>query len=186
MLDYSIGVDVGKLGAIVALDNNRKILFKKEVPLIAKDVDIRKYTKYLLYLKKKFKGKSYMVYIEQVHAIFGSSAHNTFQFGRQSMIPEVICSILGMPFTLVQPKEWQKEAWAGIKPIRKPDKKDKNGRVRKGSVLTKDTSSIAVQRLFPSENFKIKLKKGYSKNNHDGIVDACLIAYYGIAKQWNS
>lgn len=183
MIDYCVGVDIGIDGGIVVINKNNKIVIDLPVPKLSdfKTVDKRKYLNYFKYIAKKLKGKKYTVYLEDVHAIFGASAGATFKFGSMNELPEAACIMLNMPYMRVQPKKWQKVAWVNIIPVRKPSKKDKNGKLRKGTINTKVTSELAVQRIWPEHNFKKITKTGKeSKNNHDGRIDAALIAYYGM------
>lgn len=44
------------------------------------------------------------VVIEDVHALYGSSAKGTFTFGYNSCVPEFFCAIAGLPYTKIPPK----------------------------------------------------------------------------------
>lgn len=117
---------------------------------------------------------------EEVHALFGSSATGTFEFGDANGSLRTVLSLLGMisdknkPFEVVtvQPKIWQKKAW---KPehIEYSDTSDKLGRRKKD---TKATSMNAAKAIFPGISFVPKR----CKIAHDGLIDAALIAYYGL------
>jgi hypothetical protein len=50
----------------------------------------------------------FLVVIEDVHSIFGSSSKSNFQFGRSLGILEGVVNALDIPYVKVQPKEWQK------------------------------------------------------------------------------
>ena len=115
---------------------------------------------------------------------------------------EGIATGLGLKYSMVSPKTWQKEMWQGIRHA----KKKTNRKTKKGEWIykidPKPTSEIAAKRLFPDVdlmgNVEIKYyadssvnrKKGIAnqpipskkKNAHDGIIDGLLIAEYGRRK----
>src|SRR5690606_29666493 len=121
------------------------------------------------------------VCIESVHSIFGSSSKSNFSFGYIVGALDTIIISLSMPYTKVQPKEWQKDIWLTSEIEREPSKTDKNGKVKQGKVLTKLTSLKAVKRLFPNVDLRATDK---SKIPHDGLVDALLIAEYCRRKNY--
>lgn len=173
MDEIRIGFDVGVHGAI-AVFRNDELYLKREFPLIkdedGKDsVDLDALSSILLDVA----GLSSDVYcfIENVHAIWGSSAGSTFMFGRQLGRLEGLVQGMGLPYSLVSPKMWQGEMWKGIERIKLP-KKTKTGKVRND---TKAISELTAKTLFPNEDFR---KNSRCRIFHDGIVDAVLIAEY--------
>ena len=50
--------------------------------------------------------------MEEVHAIFGSSAKATFAFGEINGMLKGLLIATGIPYQLIQPKQWQKEIWS--------------------------------------------------------------------------
>jgi len=111
-----------------------------------------------------------LAFIEDVHAIFGSSAGATFSFGYICGSIHTLIACCQIPLTKVQPKAWQKVIYQGIPEIRKPSKNGKKGRLD-----TKAMSAVAAKRLFPTADLR---KNEKCKVVHDGIVDALLIAEY--------
>ena len=73
-----------------------------------------------------------------------------------------------IPYTKVQPKKWQKQAWEGIPLIKKPSSTGKTQ-----VTDTKAMSLIAAKRLFPKEDLRATER---SKIPHDGKVDSLLMA----------
>lgn len=114
-------------------------------------------------------------FIEDVHSLHGSSAKSNFEFGGNVKFIRGVILAYRVPLILVQPKKWQSKCWIGIKIQRK---KDKNGKM---SNDTKKTSLLAAKRLFPSETFIAP----NGRKPHDGIVDAALVAYYGMNFHFN-
>lgn len=164
-MKLSAAIDVGKDGAIVILDN-KDIILKSVIPIIGNQIDIPEIRNIL----SAYKGNNIHVVVEDVHAIFGASAKATFNFGWSLGIVEGVLSGIGIAYTKVAPKVWQKEMWQGIPPIYKAGKK---------AVDTKATSLLAAKRLFPNVDFR---KSDRASLPHDGIVDALLMAEYGKRK----
>lgn len=174
-----IGIDVGKSGGIAVIQDNKLSLYC--IPTIKKEVDIDELDKLLFEFKYDIDKEDFidahdcMCVIEDVHSIFGSSAKSNFAFGWIAGILEGLLTANRIPFIKVAPKEWQKEAWRGVSPIKiNTGKKLKSGEP-KYKIDTKATSLIAAKRLFPNETF---LATERSKVPHDGLVDAALMAFY--------
>ena len=170
---HFLGIDPGNTGGIVLLDSNSNIVKQWTMPFIEKiGITTTELSKILLEVSSI---GNVQVAVEDVHAIFGSSAKATFSFGKGVGIIQGLLVAHKIPFTLVQPKKWQKEVWAGVLEIRKPSKRMESGNMRKGSIDTKKMSLVASQRLFTDHDFR---KSTRSKNPHDGLIDAALIAEY--------
>jgi hypothetical protein len=169
---YVAGGDPGKSGAIVLVPVGGGELIYFPTPTIAnRELDILAIIQFL----NDYKDSIVHFAVEEVHAIFGSSAKSTFEFGGAYYSLRTALAAVGIPHTLVQPKKWQAVAWEGVQPIKNP-----TGRVtKKGNPVmktdTKATSLLAARRLYPKETF---LATPRSKVPHDGLVDAALIAYY--------
>lgn len=160
-MKLSAAIDVGKDGAIVILEN-KDIILKLVTPTIGNQIDLSEIRNIL----SAYRGNDIHVVVEDVHAIFGASAKATFNFGWSLGILEGVLSGIGIAYTKVAPKVWQKEMWQGVPTIYKAGKK---------TVDTKATSLLAAKRLFPNED----LRKSYRATlPHDGIVDALLMAEY--------
>ncbi|WP_163356493.1 hypothetical protein [Dysgonomonas sp. 25] len=153
--------DVGKDGAIVIF-REEKLVYKGVIPTIGNQIDLQEIRKILL---AEFDCDNCHVVVEDVHAIFGASAKSTFNFGWSLGILEGMLAGMGIAYTKVAPKEWQKEMWQGISPIYKSGK----------AIDTKATSLLAAKRLFPNEDLR---RSERAVKAHDGIVDAMLMAEY--------
>ncbi len=174
-MKYYIGIDPGANGGIVVLDQTGFIRFKSIIPKVkaTSQVDIKELNALLVHLK--IYGDYQHVGIEDVHAIFGTSAKSNFSFGR-------ICGRLEMGIvanefshTFIQPKEWQREVWTNTDLVTiNTGKRTPKGNIRY-KTDTKATSLICAKRLFPTEDF---LASTRSRKPHDGIIDASLIAEY--------
>lgn len=170
------GIDPGKQGAVVAIDEDGRIT-KHVMPVIGKVLDLHAIKKIMC----EFSKDDCHVYIEDVHAMFGSSAGSTFQFGFCCAAVQMACVAFDIPMTLVQPKKWQALMYVGVPEIRKPSIKIKTGKragqMMKGKKDTKKMSLVAVNRLYPGLELR---RNDRCKIPHDGIVDALLIASYGV------
>ena len=99
------------------------------------------------------------VVIENVHAIAGGSAKANWSFSRGKTFLEVLCIAYDLPFTMVNPKAWQKVIHQGI-----PKQKE-----------AKDMTLMAVKRLYPDVDLR---KSERAKKPYDGIYDALAMAHY--------
>lgn len=185
-----IGIDIGANGGIAIIEETGKLVFTSTIPKVKDRVDLNELNK----LIKSFTERTdyNQVIIEDLHSIFGAGAKSNFNFGWINGAIEAIIVSSELSYFKVSPKAWQKISWQGIRPITnivaayKTDKlsgkKTANG--TRDKIDTKGTSLLAVKRLFPKSDFKVTAKGNASKNDHDGIVDAVLLAYYGYRTQF--
>lgn len=168
-----IGIDPGKSGGIVGLDTHSGFI-KSIIPVIGDDVDIHALYAFFTPLKEKY---NCTLILEDVHSMFKMSAGSNFTFGFVCGAIEAIVIAHGFKLIKVPPKTWQKELWQNSDKQYKPlEKGQKNP-----SINTKLTSLICAKRLFPAFDFR-KSDSIRVKNDHDGIIDGCLIAEYGRRK----
>lgn len=111
--------------------------------------------------------------MEEVHAIFGSSAKATFAFGEIFGWLKAMVFCADIPLVLVPPKTWQGEVW------RTRDKVYKAGGGVKRVLDTKATSIAAARRLFPDRSLK---RTESCKSPDDNLCDSMLIAEYARRK----
>lgn len=126
----------------------------------------------------EYKDKNCIAILEDVHALHGTSATSTFNFGFSKGLLFGLLIAHRIPYVLVAPKDWQSGVWINAdKEYTTQKQKLKNGgekTVRK--VDTKQTSYNAALRLFPDVDFR---KSARCTKPHDGKVDALLMAEYG-------
>lgn len=180
-----LGADPGKHGAVVLISEDRSDVI--QIPTKVKDgsIDVVMLYDSLLPYVPRIKGAC----MEQVHALFGSSAGATFEFGDANGSLRTLLVLLSEHETkfkviLVQPKIWQRVAWYGVDKVESPVT-DINGRPKllksgkpRMKVDTKATSAAAAHKLFPSVTFV----PPRCRVEHDGCIDAALIAYYGYIR----
>jgi hypothetical protein len=167
-----IGIDIGKSGALVY--HTPDGIVTEVIPMIKKEVDYA----FLFDMIQNFQQSSIKnfncnphVIFEKLGVIFGSSKVTAFSMGYQSGAVEMMAISLGMPYTKVLAKTWQKEMFRGVEEITKTGKTTRD---------TKAMALVAAKRLFPGRKFNSGPR---SQKDHDGIVDAMLMVEY--AKRLN-
>jgi hypothetical protein len=169
-----IGVDPGKSGGIVVFINNDQPIVHP-MYVSNKEYDIAALARIFLPYSDPDRFDLHVV-LEDVHAIHGSAAGATFEFGRGLGIIEGILGAYDIRYTKVQPKKWQKVAFEGVKEIRKPASAKQQAIGRNGGVDTKAMALVAIRRLFPT--LKLTLGGPRATKPHDGLVDSVLIGYF--------
>jgi len=175
-----VGIDPGKTGGIVCLDNSGNFMESFIIPKIDGDVNMKAFANIFHHLAEHY--SDVHVFVEDVHALYGSSAGATFSFGKICGQIEMGLYTCFLPHTYVQPKAWQKVMFGGIEEIRKPSKINKKGKEIKGRRDTKAMAELAYKKYFPDVDFYFTEKGNKSKNVRDGLVDAILIAEWGRRK----
>ncbi len=168
-----IGIDPGVKGFITAIFPNGTFEFYSIDE--NDDLDLHR-------VLKSIKERSWQVtaVLEDVHAIFGSSAKSTFNFGEIKGILKGLLIANEISYTMVQPKEWQHEVWnnqdmiVSFKTVIRAGKE-----IRQKVVDTKSTSINAARRLFPTIDLR---KNERCKKTDDNKVDSLLMAEYARRK----
>lgn len=163
-----IGIDPGNVG-FISIQVNGEWTF-----MSLKDNDLYQVSDMIAYLKSKY--PDIVAGLEQVHAIFNSSAKATFSFGEIYGSLRALLIAHKIPYHLIPPKTWQKEMW---------DSKDmeitykkviiKGKEINKKDVNAKVTSMNTAKRLFPKLDFR---RTERCDNLDDNKVDATLICEY--------
>jgi len=178
-----IGIDPGMTGGVAILDSGITIDDIAEVYMIPKN-EISK-NKYELNIRKlwdildDFKYYNPMVFLEDVHSLYGMSAGSNFKFGWVLGVIEGVIGSLGYEVHKVTPKRWQKIMFDGMETIMIPEHIDKKGKLIKAKKDTKAMSGLKALELYPDVDLYITEKGNKSKNIHDGLSDAICIMEYG-------
>jgi hypothetical protein len=171
---FYIGIDIGKLGAIHIIENDKDGGGKTtsyKMPMIGDEIDYQKLHEIL----EPFEGGNGIVVFEKLGQIFNTSKAVAFSMGYQAGAVEMCCIARSIPYIKISAKEWQKEMFTGVDNMVKKSKLSKSGESRD----TKGMALIAVKRLFPG----LKLTFGDKATKpHDGLIDAILMAEYAIRK----
>lgn len=167
-----LGIDVGSKGFITVNSQNGMYFYSIE------DNDYYQLANILRDIKELY--PNIVCAIEEVHAIFGSSAKSTFSFGEINGLLKGLLIANKIPYHLVPPKKWQSEMWDNkdmvvtYKPIT-----IKGKQVMKKDVNTKQTSYNACKRIFPDIDLR---KTQRCKKFDDNKVDSILISEYARRK----
>lgn len=180
---YVAGADPGKHGAIVLLStayNPVRIAADDIIQIPVKRDKSGKLDTLLIWQSLRAFAPYIDLYMqEDVHALYGSSAVGTFEFGDANGALRTVLQLLSLcnsngaaPVRSVSPKIWQKYAW---KPQHIVYTKGEDTKSRKKKD-TKATSMAAAKDLFPGVSFVPKR----ARVPHDGLIDAALIAHYAL------
>jgi crossover junction endodeoxyribonuclease RuvC len=149
-----LGIDPGASGALVLLSTDTGSLEIYDMPTVEikrGQRNVRQVNAGMLVDIIK-QAKPDAAFVESVHAMPGQGVSSMFAFGRALGLLEGALAGLGVPFTLIPPREWTAAM-----------------RVKGG----KDGSRSRVADLFPS------FAKEFARVKDDGRADAALIAAYG-------
>ena len=167
-----IGIDVGAKGFISMQKNGAWEHFSIE------DNDLYQLSDIML--RARLDNDSIVCVIEDVHAIFGSSAKATFQFGFNKGYLIGLLTANQIPYVLVQPKEWQREMWGNSDMVVSYKTVTVKGKeTTRKEVNTKQTSINACKRLFPNIDLRKSVR---SKKIDDNKVDSILMCEYARRK----
>lgn len=151
-----VGIDPGNSGAICIIDD--KEVETIVMPIINGQVDEKALADLFLEIASEIKH----VYLEEIFGLHTSGANSMLNFGRGHGKIVGILTAYKIPFTLVRPQVWQKQML--VKGI---------------AGTTKERALRTVKKSYSHINF---LATARSKVPHLGIVDAVLIAHYGVSK----
>jgi len=148
------GIDPGNKGAMCVLDST-------DLTYIALlDLD-----KSSIYTAAKWLHNQQVdvIYLEDVHSLYGMSAKSNFNFGKNLGVVSAIAEIIkeGSTPKLVTPKVWQK--FIGVN--------------TKGKQIKHQVAAIALS-LYPTANLR-----GKRGGLLDGRSDSLMIAHYGLQKE---
>ena len=157
-----LGIDPGLNGGLAIISNKKKLIATMAMPLnTEKHLDVKSVMKFLA-------GHNIEnAFIESNSAFPGQGVVSMYNFGRITGQIEGVIETLSINLNSVRPKKWQEISHFAI-----------NNRLP-----PKERSLMAAKKLFPGYDFGDKSVKSnlvaYSRP-HDGIMDAALIAYYGL------
>jgi hypothetical protein len=183
---YVLGADPGKHGGIVLLSTTFNPISISSDDIIQYPVkvtdegylDIIGIWNFL----EPYRDQIVLCVQEQVHALFGATANSTFEFGDVNgmlyatlkLMLNSSCNKDTAKLITVSPKIWQKASWKPEHIVFEPQKPNTTRKKKN----TKATSTNAAASIFPGVSFIPKRCRAV----HDGLVDAALIAYYGLKK----
>lgn len=163
-----LGIDFGKQGGFALLDQG-KIVFKAPMPTTNNEINIEASLSICTVILSLIAMNKLTIYGEKLHAVFGSSAKATFSFGQAYGTTIGITEACLKEINLVRAVDWQNYIF---KELEIPEIKKPNSNRRD----TKAMALLAAKKLWPEVDFRATSR---SKKQHDGMIDAALIAYYG-------
>lgn len=163
---YYLGIDPGKKGFFVVIDERGSLVEAIGIPQIGKEYDKRGIFDF--FCKYDFGH----IVLENPGIIQGTSKSSVASLQKCVSLIEGLLFSTSIPHSLVRPKEWQSLLWKNV------PKQYKVGSDKK-TTDTKATSLLAAINLFPGVDFKITEKGNKSRNYNDNYVDAILLAEYG-------
>lgn len=161
-----MGIDFGKKGGFAVIDENNNIVRKSVMP-VTKDneIDMEKLSN--LFIDILHGCQPLKVQGEKLHAIFGSSAKATFNFGHDYGVVKTIAHNCLGGVELVRAVDWQKSLFTKLE----------TAVVKKKNSTRNDTKLMALHtalKLWPDE---VWVESPRHRRIHDGMIDSALIAY---------
>ena len=164
------GIDPGAKGFIVVAKGEKDIACWP-IPRIGKEYNHQEISKLFKYFSEEHEDIHFVLEGVNCDPRWGAKV-NWSLGGCKEMLKQVLTDFK-IPYTLVNPKAWQKEMWQGVTVQKKPSSTGKTM-----VTDTKKTSEIAAMRLFPFVDFNVTDKLNKSKNKNDNLIDAVLMAEY--------
>jgi len=159
-VSFVIGIDPGKKGGLCVLSSKDEVVHLEMMPIIDNEYDLNDLSEFFSFWKYKVS----KVYIEKQWGYPKQSSTTTFEQGRGYGILLGMMGAWNIITEVVPAKTWQ----AGIY---------KNYNFTK-EVQVKDKAFIVAQELYPEIGFL----RGKSNIPKDGLIDALLIASYGLGR----
>lgn len=158
-----IGCDNGVQGGLAMYNSETNYLEVVPMPVIKTPTAKGSKNEYdipaIIQWLNQFGQVTKMVILEKAQSFPGQGVVSQFTIGKNYGIMCGLLAGLGLPHTIVNPRQWQKKMFEGV-----------------AHTDTKQASALVAQRLWPSVSFKATPK---STKIHSGLTDAALLAYYG-------
>lgn len=156
-----VGIDPGKYGGIVAIDQHSEIQYLQVMPDNLTDL-------LSIFRGLLARGIPLMVFLEKAQVFPHNGAVGMFHYGEHFGTLKSALQFVSMPYQLVPPQEWTRCMHVGCKKNQK----------------SKEKSLEAMRRIFPDVSMLNPMSKR-SRKPHEGLIDALLIAEYGRMKMKN-
>lgn len=155
---YYAGVDNGKQGGIVVIDDSNSVVHKEVMPVYGTGTPEYDWPA-IVQLLERFKPA--LVTLEKVFVTPQISKRAVMSLAGCLGAFEGICASMRLPRFIASPKEWQRHLFKGM------------------SYSNTKTASIAyAKKMQPGESWR---KSDRATKDHDGLTDAFCLAIYGRA-----
>ena len=159
-----IGIDTGKHGGIVALNFKNEIIGKWVMPLdVGGEIDLQALDVIFKGLRPKIYGDAIVTIEDPGKHAKSSQAIGGMRYGFG--VVKQACVSNGISFHTSSSRVWQSFYWT-----------------QRGDKTTKEKALEIATGMWPDEKF-LHPGKPRSRKAHDGLVDAALIALFGLT--WN-
>lgn len=155
-----IGIDIGALGAIAALDENGVLIDVHDMPVLQDGPAGRRAVNAPLLASIIFKTHADHAYVEFVGARPGEGPSGAFAFGRSRGVIEGVLGAAGVSVTMITPPVWKRAV--GIPP---------------GRDGAKDAARSEAIRRWPAHAGL------FARVKDDGRAEAALIAVAGLLRR---
>lgn len=154
---YVFGVDPGKTGGAVVIDFNRKIYHRQHFDDLTEDG--------LMACLRSVAAKFRPVMVKEIFIPNYGNSNAAFVSGRYHALIDLVAREHQLRKIETRASEWQRALL--------PREQD--------NLKVKYSALLRARELFEGEDFRIPLlKKKLSKNEHQGLIDAALLAVFGV------
>jgi hypothetical protein len=155
------GIDNGKSGALVFINDKEDIISKFEMPVagIKREYDMSIINQILNKYNNDYNLK---VFLEDCHTMPKNGSKQNFKIGEQFGLLKGLLYANKITYEIIKARDWQKELLK--------------------SMTVKDTKTKAIQyciQKYPNEDFR---RNNKCKNIYDGYTDATCLAIFGKRK----
>lgn len=154
-----VGIDPGKDGGIVSIDETGKILEKIKIPLIKGKGTKSEYDIPAVVDIVRTTPVPSLFILEKSQPMPMSGISAQFHRGFSSGLWQGVLVSLGLPYEIIHPRTWQKVFFRDV-----------------NTEDTKQASIIVAKRLWPKEDWR---KSERARNPDVGFTDAALLAEFG-------
>jgi crossover junction endodeoxyribonuclease RuvC len=154
-----LGIDPGLSGGLVVISPSREVISLNVMPTIGNELDLPALSSILS--DAIYTHGIGLCCLERSQSMPKQGVASTFKYGRVCGAIEGMLAVLGIPYTMVEPVKWTKVLHLGLSRDLGP----------------KERSSLAAKRLYPTLDLRASAR---SVKPHEGLVDALLIATYGL------
>jgi crossover junction endodeoxyribonuclease RuvC len=156
-----LAVDPGLRGGLAIRTGATGVIYEP-MPVCGGEIDLAELTRWVRANRDSIE----TALVEKVSAMPKQGVSSTFKFGDGYGSVKGVLSALGIPFELITPQRWMKVMHAGVSP----------------DLGSKARSQLAFSRIFPGLDLRASPR---CRKPHEGMVEAVLLAEYGMRQRNN-